>query len=153
MRLTTTFISVLISVIAVAAQDAEPGCIRYSGGPNASEKAAVIAAFEKKYLPDGVYRPKRMYAHSVILSLSAYSTIAGKKLCIKCGNAEIRGTNQCAVTNRASREQVRKAFKDLPAGGNGCSTIIRIAQGVDLGCLPVLLATADYYSPRCQFTC
>ncbi|OAL03995.1 hypothetical protein IQ06DRAFT_302894 [Phaeosphaeriaceae sp. SRC1lsM3a] len=136
MRLTTTFISVLISVIAVAAQDAEPGCIRYSGGPNASEKAAVIAAFEKKYLPDGVYRPR-----------------PGEKLCIKCGNAEIRGTNQCAVTNRASREQVRKAFKDLPAGGNGCSNIIRIAQGADLGCLPVLLATADYYSPRCQFTC
>ncbi|KAH7386622.1 hypothetical protein DE146DRAFT_635439 [Phaeosphaeria sp. MPI-PUGE-AT-0046c] len=137
MRFTPVFLSVLASVTFVAAQvDAEPECDSQSGGPTTFERAAALAAFETRYLPDGVYRPQ-----------------AGEQLCIKCGNAEINAENNCAVQYEASRDQFLEAFADFADGENGCSNIIRVGDGADAGCLPVLLSTPGYYQPGCEISC
>lgn len=74
MRLTAALLSVLASVTFVAAQEnAEPTCTENDGGPTAAEKEAVLAAFQSKYLPDGVYRPQGTYALCVSLLSSHYT--------------------------------------------------------------------------------
>jgi hypothetical protein len=68
MRFTAVFISVLAWVTFVAAQEnAEPTCTEQNGGPSTAEKDAVLAAFQSRYLPDGVYRPQGTYALRVFL--------------------------------------------------------------------------------------
>lgn len=62
MRFTSTLLALLLSVTSAVAQidGDDPTCQDGDGGPNASDKAAVIAAFESRYLLDGVYRPQGM---------------------------------------------------------------------------------------------
>jgi hypothetical protein len=73
---------------------------------------------------------------------------------MKCGNAEINTENSCSVQYTASREQVLEAFSEFPDGSNGCSSVIRVGDGVDAGCLPVLLSTPDFYSGGpCEILC